>query len=66
MTKFEKFKNNLTIDSLAQLGVKLIVVNNETPYYITTSGQLYPMTHNGLANAIIHEKKFWSEDEEQV
>ena len=60
MTNFDKIKENLTADILAKLTVRLVVINNNELYYATSTGQLYPMTSEGLDAAIKHETKFWN------
>lgn len=60
MTRFDDLKQNLTPEKLANMTVKLVVINNTELFYITTSGQLYPMNSTGLQAAINHELSYWN------
>lgn len=44
---------NMTVDKLADMGVRLIYVNNSDLFWVTSGGQLYPF--NDRASAITAE-----------
>lgn len=53
---------NMTIDKLADMGVRLIYVNNSDLFWVTSAGQLYAFNdrihaveaeHNWLASSVI-------------
>lgn len=60
MTNFEKFKEEITPEDLARMTVKLCLLNDSEHYYVTSTGQLYPMNGQGLKQAIEHEIAFWN------
>lgn len=62
MTQFEKLKETLTVEQFASMTVKLAIMNGSDPYYVTTTGQLYPMNQRGLDAAIRHETQFWNSE----
>lgn len=62
MTNFDKFKETVTVEDLAKMTVKLVIINNNELYYVTTTGQLYPMTNEGFKSAVEHEIMFWNTD----
>jgi hypothetical protein len=41
---------NMTVDKLAEMGVRLIYVNNSDLFWVTSGGQLYPF--NDRAHAV--------------
>ena len=53
MTKYEEIMKNMTPETLATLGVKMVTLNNTELYYVTSSGQLYPT--NEYDRALVHE-----------
>lgn len=65
MTNFEKIKEDLTTDSLANLLVKVVIVNNSEAYYVTSFGQLYPMTAEGFKAAVNLEKTILEQEIEE-
>lgn len=65
MTNFEKIKEDLTIDSLANLLVKIVIINGSEPYYVTSFGQLYPMTAEGFKAAVNLEKSILEQEIEE-
>ena len=42
MTNYEKLMSEMTLGKMAVEGVKLILVNNREPFYVTSTGQLVP------------------------
>ena len=42
MTNFEKTMRAMTPEIMAELGTKLVVINNRDVFYLTSSGQLFP------------------------
>ena len=60
MTVFERIRDNITIDAMAELGVKLISVNNKQLYYLTSSGQLFDYTRYG--EALNHEYQWLAQE----
>lgn len=62
MTQFEKLKETLTVEQFASMTVKLAIMNGSDPFYVTTTGQLYPMNQKGLDAAIRHEIRFWNSE----
>lgn len=62
MTRFEELKKNLTLEQLAQFEVKLCIVNGSEPYYVTTTGQLYPMNPQSYKAALQQEATFWAQE----
>lgn len=65
MTNFEKIKEDLTIDNLANLLVKIVIVNGNEPYYVTSFGQLYPMTADGFKTAVNLQKEILQQEIEE-
>lgn len=53
MTVFEKLKAEMTVETMVELGVKLVSVNNQQLYYLTSSGQLFAYTR--YSDALNHE-----------
>ncbi len=41
MTNFEKIMQEMNPETMANLRVKQIIVNNSEPFYVTSTGQLY-------------------------
>lgn len=62
MTRFDELKQTLTVEEFARMVVKVAIINNAEPYYVTSTGQLYPMTTEGLQMAINHEVQFWNQE----
>lgn len=59
MTKYEEIMKNMTPETLATLGVKMVTLNNTELYYVTSSGQLYPT--NEYDRALVHEFNWLTE-----
>ena len=53
MTNFEKIVQEMNPETMANLRVKQIIVNNSEPFYVTSTGQLY--TFDNLRGAVIAE-----------
>lgn len=53
MTNFEKIMQEMNPETMANLRVKQIIVNNLEPFYVTSTGQLY--TFDNLRGAVIAE-----------
>ena len=60
MTNFEELKKNITVEQLAGMTVKLVILNNTDPFYVTTTGQLFPMNPDGYKAAKDYELQFWN------
>ena len=60
MTRFDEVIKNITVKEFATLNVKLVILNNSEPFYLTSTGQLYPMSQKGFEAAVQHEEAFWS------
>ncbi len=43
MTNYETLMSNMSPETLADLLVKVVLINNECIYYVTSTGQLFPM-----------------------
>lgn len=52
MTLYEKTIKEMTTEKFALLNVKPAVLNGAEMFYVTTSGQLFPFTQEGLQNAV--------------
>lgn len=59
MTVFEKLKAEMTIETMTELGVKLVSVNNQQLYYLTSSGQMFAYTR--YSDALNHEYQWLSQ-----
>lgn len=55
MTLYEKTINEMTEEKFALLNVKPVVINGNEMFYVTTSGQLFPFTNEGLQNAVNYQ-----------
>ena len=53
MTNYNTILTSMTPEKMAELGVKLIHVNNRELYYVTSSGQLFNIAD--YDRALIHE-----------
>lgn len=53
MTNFEKIMQEMNPETMANLRVKQIIVNNSEPFYVTSTGQLY--SFDNLRSAVIAE-----------
>lgn len=62
MTVFEKFKKDVTQEELANLMVKTILVNKNELYYVTSTGQLFTCTLDGLKKAIEYQNNILSQE----
>lgn len=56
MTNFEKIMQSMTPETMANERVKLVLVNQGEPFYMTSRGQLY--NFNNLQGAVIDEYNF--------
>lgn len=66
MTRFDEVIKNITVREFANLNVKLVILNNSEPYYLTVStGRLYPMNQKGFEAAVKREEAFWSTEVEK-
>lgn len=63
MTKFDNFISKLLLEDFSRMVVKAVIVNSMDPYYLTSSGQLYPFTPEGYKQALRHEVAFWAQEE---
>lgn len=43
MTNYELFMKNMTPETLAKINTQLVCINNESLFYITSTGQLFPV-----------------------
>ena len=64
MKNFEKIMSNMTPESMAELGVKLISVNNRDLYYMTSTGQLFYTAD--YQSALQHELRWLMTDPDPV
>jgi hypothetical protein len=53
MKNFDTIMKNMTVERMAELGVKLVNVNGRDSYYMTSTGQLYTMAD--YESAVQHE-----------
>lgn len=53
MTVFENLMKNMTPETMAELGTKLVNVDNRQLYYLTSSGQMFAYTRYN--EALNHE-----------
>lgn len=65
MTKFDNFISKLLLEDFSRMVVKAVIINSMDPYYLTSSGQLYPFTPEGYKQALRHEVAFWAQQEEK-
>lgn len=63
MTNYDKVTKSMTIERLAQLGVKMVNVDNRRLFYMTSTGQLYPL--DTYEEAIAHELRWLNEEIEE-
>lgn len=61
MRTYEKIMQTMTPEVMAELGVKLINVDNRRLFYVTSSGQLYPIEHYN--EAVAHEYNWLMADD---
>ena len=52
MTVYEKTLKEMTPEKFAIITVKPAVLNGTELFYVTSSGQLFPFTQEGLQNAV--------------
>lgn len=52
MTIYEKTLKEMTPEKFAIISVKPAVLNGTELFYVTSSGQLFPFTQEGLQNAV--------------
>ena len=62
MTVFEKFKKDVTQEELANLMVKTVLVNKNELFYMTSTGQLFNFTLDGLKKAIEYQNSILSQE----
>ena len=55
MTLYEKTMQEMNAEKFAMLNVKPAVMNGNEMFYVTTSGQLFPFTNEGLQNAVNYQ-----------
>ena len=55
MTLYDKTMKEMTAEKFAMLNVKPAVMNGSEMFYVTTSGQLFPFTNEGLQNAVNYQ-----------
>ena len=55
MTVFEKTMKEMTAEKFAVVSVKPAVINGTEMFYVTSSGQLFPFTQEGLQNAVNYQ-----------
>lgn len=55
MTLYEKTMKEMTAEKFAMLNVKPAVMNGNEMFYVTSSGQLFPFTSEGLQNAVNYQ-----------
>lgn len=53
MKNFDTIMQGMTIERLAEMGVKLVNINGRENYYMTSTGQLYAL--NDYEAAVRHE-----------
>ena len=63
MSNYEILMQQMTPERMAELGVKLVNVDNRRLFYMTSSGQLYPMDE--YQNALQHEYNWLTFKESQ-
>ena len=56
MTNFEKIMQSMTPETMANERVKMVLINQGQPFYMTSRGQLY--NFNNLQGAVIDEYNF--------
>ena len=56
MTNYDVMMEEMTVEQLAMKNVQLVIINNTEPFYMTTTGQLFPF--NSRKDAIEFEKRF--------
>lgn len=56
MTVFENLMKNMTPETMAELGTKLVNVDNRQLYYLTSSGQMFAYTRYN--EALNHEYRW--------
>lgn len=60
MKNYDKIMEEMTPEQLATQRVKLVILNQSEPFYMTSRGQLYPF--NNLNSAIIDEFNYLISD----
>ena len=60
MRNYENLKASMTVETMAELGVRLVSLNNRELYYMTSTGQLYTM--NNYEAALQHEYNWLMHD----
>lgn len=62
MTLYEKTMKEMTAEKFAMLNVKPAVMNGNEMFYVTSSGQLFPFTSEGLQNAVNYQFQILSQE----
>lgn len=62
MTLYEKTMKEMTVEKLALMNVKPAVMNGSEMFYVTTSGQLFPFTNEGLQNAVNYQFQIFNQE----
>lgn len=56
MTNYDKIMKEMTIEQMANLRVRMIIVNSAEPFYMTSTGQLF--SYNNLNEAVKYEYRY--------
>lgn len=62
MTLYDKTMKEMTAEKFAMLNVKPAVMNGSEMFYVTTSGQLFPFTNEGLQNAVNYQFQIFNQE----
>lgn len=65
MTVFEKTMKEMTAEKFAVVSVKPAVLNGTEMFYVTSSGQLFPFTQEGLQNAVNYQYQLLTQQVEE-
>lgn len=65
MTVFEKTMKEMTAEKFAVMSVKPAVLNGTEMFYVTSSGQLFPFTQEGLQNAVNYQYQLLTQQAEE-
>lgn len=60
ITVYDKIVAGMTMEELAKLNVKMVLLNMDECWWMTSSGQLYPFAHKQLA--LQHELHYLSQE----
>lgn len=64
MKNYDKIMKEMTPERFAQIGVKPAVINGNEVFYMSSSGQLFPFTNEGLQRAVNFEYRWLMIDDE--